>query len=247
MKTDFFKFPSTPHLAVLPGVEIRDDKVLTESERQEFLRHELTVEEKVDGANLGLSFDGDGNIRPQDRGGYLHLPGSGQWKNLSAWLARHIDKLFDHLSDRYILFGEWCYAQHSIFYNRLPDWFLGFDVYDRHAERFLASAYRDYLLDKMDIYKVPCLARGRFALSELQGFLTQSKLADGPPEGIYLRIDREGWLESRAKLVRPAFLQKIDRHWSCSALRPNRLLSDLVKREAGFCEGLETNAIRRGA
>ena len=33
----FFKFPSTPHLAALSGVEIRDDKVLTASERNAFL------------------------------------------------------------------------------------------------------------------------------------------------------------------------------------------------------------------
>ena len=100
----------------MPGVDIRGDKVLTESERDAFLRHELTVEEKVDGANLGLSFDADGNIRAQNRGAYLHLPGSGPWKKLGEWLALHTDALFQHLSDQYILFGEWCYAQHSIFY-----------------------------------------------------------------------------------------------------------------------------------
>ncbi len=52
MKDDFFKFPSTPHLATLPGVDIRGDKVLSESERDAFLKHGLVVEEKVDGANL---------------------------------------------------------------------------------------------------------------------------------------------------------------------------------------------------
>ena len=57
----------------MPGVDIRGDKILTESERDEFLQHVLTVEEKVDGANLGLSFDADGNIRAQNRGAYLHL------------------------------------------------------------------------------------------------------------------------------------------------------------------------------
>ena len=53
----FNKFPSTPHLALLGGVGVRDDKVMSEFERCEFLRHELVVEEKVDGANLGISFD----------------------------------------------------------------------------------------------------------------------------------------------------------------------------------------------
>lgn len=207
----------------MPGVDIRGDKVLTESERAAFLTHEVTVEEKVDGANLGLSFDANGNIRTQNRGAYLHLPGSGQWKKLGEWLALHTDTLFEHLSDRYILFGEWCYAQHSIFYENLPDWFLAFDVYDREAGRFLATAHRDRLLNEMHISKVPDIARGRFTYSEIQKLLSQSKLTNQSAEGIYLRIDHGDWLEQRAKLVRPAFIQSVEQHWSRSAIRPNRL------------------------
>ena len=63
MKDDFYKFPSTPHLALLGEVAVRDDKVMSKFERDEFLTHELVVEEKVDGANLGISFDESGNIR----------------------------------------------------------------------------------------------------------------------------------------------------------------------------------------
>lgn len=223
MKEDFFKFPSTPHLATMPGVDIRGDKVLTESERDEFLTHEVTVEEKVDGANLGLSFDAHGNIRAQNRGAYLRLPGSGQWKQLGEWLAFHTDTLFEHLSDRYILFGEWCYARHSIFYDRLPDWFLAFDIYDREAGRFLATARRDRLLAEMHISKVPAIAHGRFTYPEIENLLSLSKLTDQPAEGIYLRIDHGEWLEQRAKLVRPAFIQAVEQHWSRSDIRPNRL------------------------
>jgi ATP-dependent RNA circularization protein (DNA/RNA ligase family) len=226
VKEDFFKFPSTPHLATMPGVDIRDDKVLTESERDAFLRHELTVEEKVDGANLGLSFDANGNIRAQNRGAYLHLPGAGQWKKLGEWLALHTDTLFEHLSDRHILFGEWCYAQHSIFYDRLPGWFLAFDVYDREAGRFLATARRDQLLGEMHISKVPDIVRGRFTYSGIQKLLSQSKLTNQPAEGIYLRIDHGDWLEQRAKLVRPAFIQSVEQHWSRSTIRPNQLTHD---------------------
>jgi ATP-dependent RNA circularization protein (DNA/RNA ligase family) len=226
VKEDFFKFPSTPHLATMPGVDIRGDKVLTESERDAFLRHELTVEEKVDGANLGLSFDANGNIRAQNRGTYLHLPGAGQWKKLGEWLALHTDTLFEHLSDRHILFGEWCYAQHSIFYDRLPGWFLAFDVYDREAGRFLATARRDRLLGEMHISKVPDIVRGRFTYSEIQKLLSQSKLTNQPAEGIYLRLDHGDWLEQRAKLVRPAFIQSVEQHWSRSTIRPNQLTHD---------------------
>lgn len=225
MKEDFFKFPSTPHLVTLPGVNIRGDKVLTEYERDELLRHELIVEEKVDGANLGISFDTKKNIRAQNRGAYLHLPGSGQWKKLGEWLALRTDILLGNLSDQYILFGEWCYAQHSIFYTCLPDWFLAFDIYDRESRLFLSTMRRDQLLKKMHVSKVPSLARGHFSYQMLNKLLSKSKLSDQPAEGVYLRSDQGDWLGQRAKLVRPTFIQRVEQHWSRSAIRPNRLRS----------------------
>lgn len=223
MSDDFFKFPSTPHLATLPGVEIRDDKVLSEIERDEFLQHDLVVEEKVDGANLGVSFDSDGNIRAQNRGSFLHLPGSGQWKKLDQWLLHRTDSFFEYLCDRYILFGEWCYAQHSVFYDHLPDWFLGFDLYDKQVGRFLSTNRRNELFRKMCIAQVPVIARGRFTYPELKKLLSGSKFTNQPAEGLYLRFDKGDWLAQRAKLVRPEFIQSVEQHWSRSAIKPNRL------------------------
>lgn len=223
VKDEFLKFPSTPHLAVLGEVDIRGDKVMSELERNEFLRHELAVEEKVDGANLGISFDPDGNVRAQNRGAYLQLPSSGQWRRLGAWLAPRTDKLFEHLTDRHILFGEWCYAQHSVFYDCLPDWFLGFDIYDKQVNRFLSFERRDDLLRQAGICRVPTIARGMFNLEGPNNLLSRSKLGDQSAEGLYLRFDQGDWLAKRAKLVRPAFVQSVEQHWSRSAIRVNRL------------------------
>ncbi|MBW7876125.1 MAG: RNA ligase family protein [Candidatus Cloacimonetes bacterium] len=202
---------------------VRDDKVFSELECDAFLRNELTVEEKVDGANLGISFDTSGNVLLQNRGAYLQLPGHGQWKKLTEWLELHTAVLWEHLTDQYILFGEWCYATHSIFYDNLPDWFLAFDIYNKEAGRFLASVPRNQLLDKMQICKVPCLAQGKFTYSEIQSLFMQSKFGNQPAEGLYLRVDGNAWLEQRAKLVRPTFIQRIDQHWSQAAIRPNRI------------------------
>ena len=219
---DFFKFPSTPHLITMPGVDVRGDKVLTPAECEEFLGHELTIEEKVDGANLGISFDSDSGIRAQNRGGYLHLPESGQWRKLDEWLRPRADTLFEFLSDRYILFGEWCYARHSIHYERLPDWFLGFDVYDRERRCFSPSKRRDHLFEGMGICGVPHMTRGRFSRREIEGLLPESRLTDGPAEGIYLRIEGDERLEQRAKVVRSNFIQGMERHWSHGGLKTNR-------------------------
>lgn len=227
MKDDFFKFPSTPHLMLPDGISIRGEKILSESERDAFLQHELVVEEKVDGANLGISFDVDGNIRAQNRGSYLSFPESGQWKKLGEWLVPRTNALFDHLTDRYILFGEWCYARHSVPYDRLPDWFLAFDIYDKQASGFLSCNERDAFLQKMSISQVPRIARGHFTIQEIFKLLSQSELGSEPAEGLYLRHDQGEQLMLRAKLVRPAFIQSIGQHWSNSEIVPNRLLQKI--------------------
>ena len=223
MKDDFSKFPPTPHLALLGDVEVRGDKVLSKSERNEFLQHELVVEEKVDGANLGISFDAEGNIRAQNRGAYLHLPSTGQWKKLADWLAPRTEGLFEQLTDRHILFGEWCYAQHSVVYDRLPDWFLGFDIYDKSAARLFSCKHRDEVFRAIGISQVPKVDRGHFTLAELSELLSQSQLSNKPAEGLYLRFDQGDWLVQRAKLVRPAFIQSVKQHWSNSGIKANRL------------------------
>lgn len=223
MMLSFSKFPSTPHLTVLDGATVRDDKVLTPVERDRFLDHGVIVEEKIDGANLGISFDSTGEIQAQNRGSFLKEPMTGQWKTLPDWLAIHSDRLFDVLCDRYILFGEWCYAKHSIFYDQLPDWFVGFDVFDSKANRFVCRNVRDRFLASLQLHVVPCLASGRLTLGEITASLGQSHFGNAPAEGLYLRYDDGDWLGHRAKLVRPGFIQAIAEHWSSRPLEVNRL------------------------
>jgi len=223
MKEDFFKFPSTPHLALLGDIDVRGDKVMSASEQNEFLRHELVIEEKVDGANLGISFDEDGELRVQNRGKYLHFSDKGQWKKLFEWLTPHQELLFDQLSDRYILFGEWCYAQHSVVYTRLPDWFLGFDIYDKLTARFFSCNHRNRMFHAIGISQVPLVAIGHFTLAKLCAHLSQSHFSDSLSEGLYLRFNQGDCLVQRAKLVRPAFIQSVEQHWSRSGIKPNFL------------------------
>lgn len=222
--TEFLRFPHTPHLAWLAPVPAREDKVLDARERLELLSGEVVVEEKVDGANLGLSVDSRGELCAQNRGKYLDLANlTGQWKPLGRWLSVRHDDLIDALAPGVILFGEWCYAVHSIRYSRLPDWFLAFDVFDRREGTFWSSGRRDELAALVDLSLVPRIASGRFDLAGIIALLTMSKLGDVPAEGLYVRGEANGRLVARAKLVRAEFVQAIDEHWSKRQLEPNQL------------------------
>ncbi len=58
--SDYFRFPSTPHLAWLAKDGMpRGDKLLSPTEAQSLLSGDVVVEEKLDGANLGLSLSPD--------------------------------------------------------------------------------------------------------------------------------------------------------------------------------------------
>ncbi len=220
----FYRFPHTPHLVWLGKGKPRSDKILSANEASSFLASNLVVEEKIDGANLGLSTDEDGKLLAQNRGSWLEERSCHpQFLNLWPWLSSRMDTLIDALWPDLIVFGEWCSTVHSVEYDSLPDWFLGFDVFDKGEGMFWSTQRRDALLEKLGLCPVPNLGRGRFSLEAVKNLLTTSHVGTSPMEGVYLRIESEDWLEHRAKIVRPSFTQSIDAHWSSKPLRRNRL------------------------
>jgi len=224
MSDDFYRFPHTPHIAWLGRGEPRGDKVLAPAEAHELLSHHVVIEEKVDGANLGLSVDELGTLRAQNRGRYLTADhATPQFKTLARWLAPREQALADALYPDLMLFGEWCYAVHSIRYTALPDWFLGFDVYDRAKGVFWSAARRDELLAKAGVAAVPKLGEGHYDLAALKELLGHSQLTDDRAEGLYVRREDHDHLLTRAKLVQPEFVQAIEEHWSRRTLEKNSL------------------------
>lgn len=223
--TDFFRFPHTPHLAWLGQDVPRDDKVLSSAEVKVLLAGEVVLEEKLDGANLGISMAPDGCLRAQNRGQYLDAPHSGQFARLPAWLAQHSDALCSALTPDIIVFGEWCAARHTLDYAALPDWFLLFDVYDRLAGRFWCSLRRNALAVSAGLATVPQVARGQHTVASLKELVATrlSSYRQGPLEGIVIRRESTQWCEARAKLVRADFTQAIETHWRKRAIEWNRM------------------------
>ena len=225
MTADFFRFPHTPHLAWLGEGSPRDDKVLLSNEVTALLAGDVVVEEKLDGANLGLSLTLDGNLRAQNRGQYLAEPHAGQFARLPAWLAQHGEALRSALTPNLIVFGEWCAARHSLDYAALPDWFLFFDVYDRSEGRFWNSSRRNALTCAAGLVTVPQVLRGKVTIPALKSLIanTTSRYRAGALEGVVIRRESADWCEARAKLVRPDFTQAIGPHWRRRALEWNSI------------------------
>jgi len=222
------KFPRTPHLLWPLARPPKDDRVLSLADAENFLSGNITVEEKVDGANIGFSLDDFGSVRVQNRGSWLAKGAHPQFQPLWGWIAEKTSALMGLLKPSRILFGEWCFAVHSVPYDRLPDWFLAFDVFDCDENRFWSSSRRDELLRGTGIHHVPRMLARSASLSAVQRLLqsAQSNIGAHPVEGLYLRREGVEWLESRAKLVRPEFLLDMDEHWSERPLVRNKLAAE---------------------
>ena len=228
----FFKFPRTRHVVNTGGSAVsRDDIVMTLAEAEQFFKcgHIVAVEEKVDGANLGISIDAMWQVVCQNRSHFVTAATHSQFRSLDGWIDQQRWGLSQLLApDREILFGEWCYARHSIAYSKLPAYFIAFDIFDRNRGAFLSRAERDARLAPYDIPVVPLIAERTFAsMDDLLALLsTRSAFCDGEVEGVYLRIDdpRTGLNVARGKIVRPDFIQGITEHWQSKKLERNGLL-----------------------
>ena len=229
------KYPRTHHLEgsrLQPG-----DEDLSQIAFSSIAGKRIVVEEKCDGANTAISFDGDGDLLLQSRGHYLtggyrerHYNLMKQWANL------HGNAFYSIFGSRYIMYGEWMYAKHTVFYDNLSHYFLEFDIYDRETDKFLDTHSRHLLLADLPVVSVPVLKIGAFnSLPELTDLIGQSKFikeghlgrlreycekngesaekrcGETDPttlmEGLYIKIEQDGEVIDRMKFVRASFLQ----------------------------------------
>lgn len=234
-QTELIKYPRTPHLEgsrLQPG-----DEDLSQVRFSEIAGRHLAVEEKCDGANSAISFDAEGNIFFQSRGHYL----TGGYRErhfnlLKQWGTVHRDCFFRVLGSRYIMYGEWMYAKHSVYYDKLPHYFLEFDILDRENGCFLDTPSRRKLTEQMPVVSVPVLYQGAFSSKEkLLGLLGESHYisfrhmermreyceqngldaerqcmetdASVQMEGLYIKVEEGGCVTGRFKYVRPSFVQ----------------------------------------
>ncbi len=232
------KYPRTPHLEgsrLQPG-----DEDLSQVPFSEIAGRHIVIEEKIDGANTAVSFAPGGELLLQSRGHYLtggyrekHYQLFKQWATIQRPL------LWEALGARYILYGEWMYAKHTIYYDALPHYLMAFDLYDRETDRFLDTPGRCALTAGLPVCHVPVLGEGVFRRPEqvlrLLGdsrFITENHLlrlretaeragldADlilrqtdpaRTMEGLYIKVEEDGAVTRRVKFVRASFLQTVE-------------------------------------
>lgn len=243
------RYPRTLHLQgsrLQPGDSAGDQKPLSA-----LADCHVVIEEKLDGANAGISFSEGGDLLLQSRGHYLaggH--GERQFNLFKVWAAAHEARLLGLLQDEYVLYGEWLYAKHSVWYDRLPHYFAEFDIYERRTGRFLSTPRRHALLAGTPVLPVPVLYAGpmptqpkllwKLVVQSLaksaqwrDAFNAAVRREDLPleltwkqtdkadqSEGLYLKVEDDEQVLARYKLVRHSFTQTILDADSHHAKRP---------------------------
>ena len=197
------------------------------------------IEEKVDGANTGISFAPDGQMLLQSRGHYLTGgPREKHFNLFKQWAFSLSGVLREVLGNRYILYGEWLYAKHTVFYDFLPHYFMEYDVLDLETSQFLSTESRRKLLSGLPLVSVPVLFSGvlkspKHMMQFMEksnfiqpGHLDRLRLYCGElgldeerclketdksdrMEGLYIKVEEDGIVKARYKYVRASFLTAI--------------------------------------
>src|SRR5207249_4992942 len=180
---DCEKYPRMPHLPWSPG-GTRDDRRLTSVEP--LLHRPRIVSEKLDGSNICLTRD---RLFARSHSGPPSHPSFDYAKALHSRLRARIDP---DLS----LFGEYCYAVHTIRYDALPAYLFLFAVRADATATWAAWDTVAQTAARLDLPTVPVLWRGSLSsAAELQSLterLMSEPSAYGPErEGIVVRLAGE--------------------------------------------------------
>lgn len=181
------KYQRTPHLE---GSRLqKGDSDHDQVRYRDLVGRWIVVEEKVDGANSAFSFP-EAEPMLQSRGHSLGGRGDErQFSRLKSWFDRHQERFFDRFYDRYIVYGEHCQVKHTIFYDRLPHYFLEFDIHDLETGKDLSTTARRQLIGDLPIVSVPILYAGP-APSKLEDLLAMI----GP--SLCQSSDRAAWRDA---------------------------------------------------
>ncbi len=175
---------------------------------------ECWVQEKVDGANMGVSWTSGPVLRNRNnilKKGYIDTDTPAKLQFRPAWNWIHDNrKDIIRIQDKYIsnvtIYGEWLYAKHSIFYDKLPDLFIAYDIYVCEENRFLSPIEFEKVMSTTNISYVKSK---KMIFKSMSDVVTESERAsiyrNGMSEGIVLKTENGLFLDETYKVVNKFF------------------------------------------
>jgi len=205
--TDHIKYPKTFHLPWSEGIT-NDDKVMSQ---HPFGAKRVIITEKMDGENTTLYND------------HIHARSLDSRHHPSRdWVKQFWSTIRHEIPEGMRICGENVYAQHSIGYNDLQSFFLGFSIWNGNTCLDWDTTVEWF--DLLGITPVPVLYDGPF--SRRVAIQVWGQMDPECNEGYVIRMassfQLEDFQQNVGKFVRPAHVQT-DEHWMNGPVTPNRL------------------------
>jgi len=213
----FRKYEKTYRIRI-PQFQVPGKHYLSSDETKRLIGAKVIVEEKMDGANAGIIRHKSG-LHLQKRGSLVSTSEHAQFQFFHGWSNVNYDKIMA-IPVGYLIYGELMYAQHNIFYDKLPDYFLVFDIFN--GKKFLSREERNEFCEILGFSQVPFISEGYFKLEDLYSLLPKISAYGDRAEGIVIKRYRKKEY-MRGKIVWPEFMKTIDEHWTKKDLRKNLL------------------------
>ena len=200
-------------------------RYLGDSDVKKLLSGKVYVEEKIDGSQCGIAFKGGKPIVYTKNRHLFQADKSVAFKGLWDWVWTNLDKV-EKIPKGYRICGEWVRVQHYVKYDRLPDWFIAFDVLDERSGNLIPYKEKQVLFEELEISYAPLIAEGIFSkdvIYELAQGSSIFSLTD-TKEGIVVKRNN---IKMIGKLVNLEFIDGIEDvgHWTSEAkCRFNRLV-----------------------
>jgi len=206
---------------LIPEIHVRGKFTLSKDETRLLLGGKVFIEEKMDGANTGIIRHKRG-IHLQKRGSLVGTSEHEQFNFFCNWAhQKNYEKLMK-LPQKYIVYGELMYAVHTIYYDKLPDYFLVFDIWN--GQSWLDRDEQDIFCNDYEFSQVPLIAKGTVTLNYLHKLIPDKSAYGDTAEGIVVkRYRNRGYI--RGKIVKKKFIKTLEEseHWQRYNVRRNKL------------------------
>jgi hypothetical protein len=210
------KYPRTPHLPFSPGISSDDDVI----ETLEYIENSyIVVTEKMDGENITIYNDGF-HSRSLD----------GRHHHSRDWLANfHSSYIMNNIPKNWRICGEYLYAKHSILYENLPSYFLGFSIWN---DQNICLSWDETIewFSLLNIHPVPVLYTGPFdekIIKNISNSLDYEK-CEGFVIRKYDQFHYNDFNKFVCKYVRKNHVQT-DKSWKYKKITKNFLSSEVKK------------------
>lgn len=226
-------YPKTEHLAFS-----KEKKILDSSDGKLFtdlVGKTVVIEEKVDGQAIGTFFN-DGLLYILFRGQYYcpekNILVPKELQNCYNYFKNNEELFFDILQEDKIMYGEWLEYTHTVNYNKLPSFFLEYDIYSQKENIFLSTNKRQELLKPYSeihsIYVHETLKS--FDFEEFKNIININKLSQYGDnllrEGFYVKVEDDEKVLERFKWIENKFFNDVvsDKHWREKNFQRNKLI-----------------------